>query len=401
MGIVSIKDITYANLITLINNNDLVVNQKYKITDYATVHYRMEGYEPVISDIYTGINEPIIVTAIGTNTIDNIVKSEMYPNDIIHYDWNPNNWIRDKGFADNTNMLSPVIIEGWKGVIYFRHDTINNNSAGNDFRNCKDRRYRENCPIYLAGTTYALNAIVKEGNKIYTSIQAANTAHTPSTSGTWWKEIINLEVTRYIFSSPNGLCGIPADPLDYIDCTMFMPYAGKTYEASFFNNTFKPMKDDALNWYNMRTILCCNVLYGENEDAYAGAISNNFEIYSTTLTILGNISYNYFGMYVDGLIIGRQFNNNNINSINLWNIIIGENTSKNSFGHKLNMYNCIFPKSLINNNFEDGNFESINFGSATYIFQGYSKRIFKNSSGVARLEYVNGSNVTVNVAPTT
>ncbi|OGW44452.1 MAG: hypothetical protein A2Y66_01795 [Nitrospirae bacterium RBG_13_41_22] len=41
---------------------------------------------------------------------------------------------------------------------------------------------------YAAGTTYALGAIVTYGAKIYESLAASNTGHTPSSSPTWWKQ---------------------------------------------------------------------------------------------------------------------------------------------------------------------------------------------------------------------
>jgi hypothetical protein len=42
---------------------------------------------------------------------------------------------------------------------------------------------------YAAGTTYAINAFVVYLNKIYQSLQASNTGHTPDTSPTFWQYI--------------------------------------------------------------------------------------------------------------------------------------------------------------------------------------------------------------------
>jgi hypothetical protein len=41
-------------------------------------------------------------------------------------------------------------------------------------------------PLYNAGTTYALDAVVRVAPRLYKSLQAANTGHTPATSPTWW-----------------------------------------------------------------------------------------------------------------------------------------------------------------------------------------------------------------------
>ena len=47
----------------------------------------------------------------------------------------------------------------------------------------------ETYPTYAAGTTYALNAFVVYLNKVYQSLQASNTGHTPDTSPTFWQYI--------------------------------------------------------------------------------------------------------------------------------------------------------------------------------------------------------------------
>jgi hypothetical protein len=44
-------------------------------------------------------------------------------------------------------------------------------------------------PTYTAGTTYALNAFVVYLNKVYQSLQASNTGHTPDSSPTFWQYI--------------------------------------------------------------------------------------------------------------------------------------------------------------------------------------------------------------------
>jgi hypothetical protein len=44
-------------------------------------------------------------------------------------------------------------------------------------------------PTYSAGTTYAINAFVVYLNKVYQSLQASNTGHTPDTSPTFWQYI--------------------------------------------------------------------------------------------------------------------------------------------------------------------------------------------------------------------
>jgi hypothetical protein len=47
----------------------------------------------------------------------------------------------------------------------------------------------ETYPTYAAGTTYAIDAFVVYLNKVYQSLQASNTGHTPDSSPTFWQYI--------------------------------------------------------------------------------------------------------------------------------------------------------------------------------------------------------------------
>jgi len=106
---------------------------------------------PVIN---TGATEPLILTALSTNKVSNIVESALYPQDILHYDWNGENWKFDLAFGANAG----VVLTGWKGVIYFRHDTINDVSMGYDFRTTKFRRWKSSIVVDFPNSTYLSNS---------------------------------------------------------------------------------------------------------------------------------------------------------------------------------------------------------------------------------------------------
>jgi len=74
--------ITHAELLSLINNNELLPNWWYKITDYQTNQFVRGSNKKTI---YTGEIEPIFVKAISTNKITNIGISALYTNEIITY----------------------------------------------------------------------------------------------------------------------------------------------------------------------------------------------------------------------------------------------------------------------------------------------------------------------------
>ena len=46
--------------------------------------------------------------------------------------------------------------------------------------------YADATAAYNAGTAYALADVIQYGGRLYESLQAANTGHTPDTSATWW-----------------------------------------------------------------------------------------------------------------------------------------------------------------------------------------------------------------------
>ena len=170
------ENITYANLVTKVNNNTLSAGKQYKITDFATIHYLVDGNSNQdIATIFTGDNEPLIVTATSTNKLDKVAYSLLFPQDTIYYDFSPTRWLLDQSFGDiTTDSNNPTIIPGFKGVIYFRHDTVLDNYMGYDFRNVKYRRWKSNIPVYDATASYDYGAVVKDGTNIFKAIKPSN-----------------------------------------------------------------------------------------------------------------------------------------------------------------------------------------------------------------------------------
>jgi hypothetical protein len=160
--------ISYADLMTLIGSSGLTPGAQYLITDYATVHYIVDGnYIPDLTTIITGVTEPLIVTADSVNTIDKEAKSTLYPQDIIYYDPSPTKWLYDLSFSDTSG---PTIIPGFKGVIYFRHDTILDNYMGYDFRNVKFRRWDTNVGMWSDATPYTRGSFTEYTGIIYRAL---------------------------------------------------------------------------------------------------------------------------------------------------------------------------------------------------------------------------------------
>jgi hypothetical protein len=121
-------NVTYAQLVALKNNNSLIKNQVYRLTDYMTT------YNQPVTGIYkeSGIIEPLYITAVDVNKLHNECKSELYPQDIVYYE------ITGKTLQVNGGGTSD---EGFtKGKIYRRIDTKFHNDIGTDWRHVKYNR---------------------------------------------------------------------------------------------------------------------------------------------------------------------------------------------------------------------------------------------------------------------
>jgi hypothetical protein len=112
--------VLYTELVNLIDALALVPGRQYLITDYATTHTI-----PTTATLNTGVNEPIIVTAVSTTALNAQASSSLYPQDILYY---------------NINNSAPA--GTLMGYIYRRIDTFRNIDVPFDYRNVKFRRYK-------------------------------------------------------------------------------------------------------------------------------------------------------------------------------------------------------------------------------------------------------------------
>lgn len=193
-GGASMIDVTYSELVSLIEGNALVPASKYRLTDYATVHYIIDE-DGIIVDtdpIVTGPTEVLILTATSINTLSPLADSELHPEDIIHYHYSDFPILGDLSFYSAGNL-----IPGFKGVILNRVDTHRDISATFDWRYCKTRRWELTPVTWDSGTSYVQFAYVQytSGGQtyIYRSRAAANLNHTPSlTNNTYWVPVIRI-----------------------------------------------------------------------------------------------------------------------------------------------------------------------------------------------------------------
>jgi len=420
--------ITYAELVALINSSGLVAGTQYEISDFATVHYIVDANgEQYLGDIITGVTEPLIVVAGSVNTINKIARSTLYPQDIIYYDWDENNWLDDLSFADLTG--APVIVTGFKGVVYFRHDTILDNYCGYDFRNCKFRRWKTAAAAYNAGTSYSAGNIVDGGdNFIYRSLQSTNTNHTPASSPLFWVAILDLTNVQYWLNIPGTQRGIVAG-VDFDDFKTFSEGTGSaTYELSCRSNHFESFKDNNTYYDISGTLLSNNVIFLQDNGEYdvhsnkfsSEHFGNTFEgtqLYGNEIGIYfinnlvginffeNDIMANFGGNIVGGNFLNNDtsenFNNNYIGSATT-NNIIGASCSGNSWGSGFttNDIRTGFGNNYIASDFKQNeclnqSVQNVDFTGATHVYAAYSCTLLLNNASVPKLIYLNNLTLTI------
>lgn len=110
--------------------------------------------------------------------------------------------------------------------------------------------------LYVAGTTYALDAKAYEGLRRYRSRQAANTGHTPSTSPDWWAD--TGPVNRWgMFDTSLGTLTSAADqiiitlaPTGYVDAISLMGLQAQTVRVEVAGSPF----DETFGLYYPRAV---------------------------------------------------------------------------------------------------------------------------------------------------
>ena len=196
-------NITYADLTSAITAKTLIPGARYLITDFRTIHYFSDGNTTLLDAINTATTEPLIVTATKIDDLNKLAISTVYPQDIIYYDWNPDNWKNDCSFSDclSAEPGEETIITGFKGVIYYRKDTINNNTASFDFRGVKFRRWSIlNAPAWSDAVTYAKNDFVNYNNILYISSVDNNLNNVPTANSYKWIGLVDYvdENSKYL-----------------------------------------------------------------------------------------------------------------------------------------------------------------------------------------------------------
>lgn len=351
-------DITYDALKTLKDSDALTKGNQYRITDFRTIYKRKNGFyinpdngidEPVwitdgrAEDENPSTVEPLIVTAITSNSFAAKAISELYPEDIIYFSFDEN--MRNKGYVIYDS-------ENTKGFIYRR---INKNKVDMpyDFRNCRWRRWEvdyESIPVWNPSHTYSSGSVVRNSgavnNIVYVAIKSvpANTNPTAYNSSCWIG-IFDLKDTKYIATSPNYFNSYDSEIVQNTWNILYDTYFGAEY--GFVNI---PVTS------NYRDLLTFSMNSGEEDVNIDGSNCRNNYVRSgydnvfysngsacNSNTIGNNCESNTIGNNFNNNIIGNDFKFNTINTLFLKNTI-GNGFNSNTIGNS-------FSANVIGNNF--------------------------------------------------
>ncbi len=411
-----IIDVTYAELVALIGAGDLVAGQQYRITDFATTHYIVDGDSTQYTTgdgIVVGVTEPLICLAVGVDEIHAEVKSEMYPEDIIHYDWNPDNWINDLSFGYDDGG-GAVIISGFKGVIISRHDTLRQLNAPSDWRNCLTRRWETDANAWDSGTSYSIGNIVSHAgtSMVYKSVQNANLNNEPTGGDDeYWIVMLDLSTYTYWNANPTSWNGVPSGA-GYDDFLLFNDDC-----RNIDIERITPFYWEYAKKYIPPTLILNSVFFGialTNEIGYlftyntigAGFYSNTIGAEFHSNTIGANFRSNTIGAEFHSNTIGANFSYNTIVA-NFRSNTIGANFSYNTIG-KIFSYNTIgarFQKNTITHSFvmnevADNAIYNIDFTGASHVYASYNCYLYKRPDGTAKLRYYDNADAQQIVLPT-
>ena len=403
-----LTDITYADLATAIGADGLIPGSFYRITDFATTHYigayDYYGKSFTRFDINVGSTEPLIVLAIASDKLASQAYSADFPNDVIIYDWNPDNWLVDQSFTDS---YGGPIISGFKGVIISRYDTVLNIFAPGDWRNCLTRRWKTNVTAWDSGTTYYAGEIVSKDGKVYKAIQGSIN-QTPSGDDSYWVVILDITAYEYWNIQPGSWGSIPSGA-EYYDFLLFdggtMPNGG-VYIAIDMSQVAYPYNTLLPNCVIYNPSTCFNIWIGSgfsyctiggnfHDNTIDTGFFNNAIQPQFYNNILGsNFQNNFIGQYFTNNAIGKEFIGNFTGNYFSGNQIgfsfranvISSVFSGNQMGSNLN--SNFIKENFVNNFIRNSSLSYLDLTAATHVYSAYNCEVYADKTLGSRLRYV-------------
>jgi uncharacterized repeat protein (TIGR03803 family) len=366
-SIINFTDITYSNLLSLVNSSGLTKGNYYKITDYQT-KYKI----PNTSEINIGATEELIVYATSNYMLDKQAYSVSHPEDIIYYD------IFDNSCEDGTwNKAQQKYLSGTSrtGKIYYRNDTKYNLVCYYDWRNVKFRRWKVDAIAWQSGITYTNFYVAKSSNGniykcLYTHSGTTDPSSSSTTNWTLW-----LDLTTYTsywswtssktdftpgYINTTNLTGFT----EYQDFYTFTIYDELTNSSGVIKGTgtgvtgvgFRDYYIGVLNKDHIDDYYSININGVYNNNVFFLVPNKSWEYYSVSNSLKNDcfnntiIANSFFDNDIQSLfsynVINHEFNANIVNNF-FSNNSIGKTTTRNVF--QGNVYYNTLSKSFNNN----------------------------------------------------
>lgn len=426
--------VTYQKLLSLSTANSLVVGNQYVITNFRT-----REIIPNTTDIVLGEIEPLITTAVSSSEISVSVLSTVFPADELLYE-----------LVDSTTS------GGDRGKIYYRRDTLSENTKWYDWRTVKFRRWDDGTGNFII--------LTDNGNAFQDFYAFNNSPSADSCFSNKFGQITEIGITL-AGASPDKLDNfiIQGGALDNIfgnDC-FNNTITGVALSNQGFNLIYDNVFGDSFNINNIDSSFHGNII-GNNclgntfgFDINTNQIGNNFlantigdtfqnntiaddceanvfgfgaasnmigeEFVGNTLAV--SFSANTIGGQFNGNIIGSNFSSNTIGNNFSTNSIgsgfgsngignsFSDNTIRNNFNSNTVANNFVnneifneFGANIVSeNNFQKNHIESdltgFTFGVGAQVYNDYTKNIFKRSDGSYQLSYIDNTNTIQYTAP--
>jgi len=296
-----IIEVTYSELTALVAGSLLIPGRVYLLTDYMTVYQ-----QPVSGDtISSGVVEPLYITAVSTNGLNNVCMSQLYPQDVVYYEitGDINNGYGTEGFT--------------KGKIYRRIDTIYNNDIGTDWRHVKYRRYRLNViNEYTVSSSYVTGDVVFSGSGIYICVEEDPSSSTLSSkkwlqylyANTSYRSVGIFNTTVDLYNGESAI--ISCAEGEYQDYLLFYGDGTDYYSNGDIYNNF-------IATYNLFNNVTYN-RFNNNIINTNGFLSNNIglaERNNINFAFSENNIDAFIGNTIDGSVSSTGFNSNHINDL--------------------------------------------------------------------------------------
>ena len=298
VGVQSTEDILYADLLVLINNNELIPNSSYRITDYTTTTAQVDTTS-------AGHDFDIIVTALSTNELSEIASCVRKSGDTYFTNAKLEAWEIKYCINNDTTKFAWADNVNGKGVIYYMKDEWNN-ECPYDFKNIQFKK----SDVFL-----------------YTFGGATDNSLTGGCHHNIMMDYVSSSVLTLNFNT-FGI-GCYSNTFDN-DCH------SNTFGNTCYSNTFS-IKCDTNTFGND----CYYNTFGNGFDDNTfgnNCYSNTFGDKCDTNTFGDNCSYNTFGDNCDSNTFGNGCNSNTFGN-NCFGNKFGNYCNSNTFGNECSYNN--------------------------------------------------------------